>query len=397
MSPDIHGVFSECGRVLDWITQLRRDFHRFPELSGEEERTAARVAEILASLGVEVRSPVGGHGVVGIIRGPGDRAVGLRADMDALPITEENQVDYCSQVPGVMHACGHDAHTAMLLGVARVFSEMREADELPGSVCLYFQPAEESGGGAEDMIAQGALDNPRPQYVIAQHVWPDLPAGSVALSPGPVTAATDTCEIQVRATGGHGAAPHRSPDPIVAASHLVTALQTVVSRTLDPLDPAVVTVGTFQGGTRPNIIPPLVTLGVTIRNSSAKNQDLVEDTMRRLAENTARAYGCEAFLDYRRGYPPVINHPETTERVAGVARELLGASKVHPSRMSMGGEDFSYFSQEVPGCFLRLGISNPQKGLTYSVHNPRFDLDEDALSVGAGVMAAAALRFLVEG
>ena len=396
MSPSPSQVMDRSRAVADWIIDLRRHFHQYPELSDEEEKTAAKVVEVLQGLGVETRYPVGGHGVVGIIRGDGSRVVGLRADMDALPITEENDVEYRSRVPGVMHACGHDTHTAMLLGVARLAAEIKAQGQLPGTVCLYFQPAEEAVGGAERMIAAGALD-PRPQYVIAQHAWPDLPVGSLAVSPGPVTAAVDACDIEIRGFGGHGAAPHQTHDPVVAACQVVSALQTVVSRHLPPQDPGVVTVGSIHGGTKANIIPPSVKLEVTVRNSTEANRKTVEETIRRIANGTARAHGCEAMVDYRRGYPPIVNDEGVTARVRALAEELLGEGRVHPSPMTMGGEDFSFFAQEIPGCFYRLGVSNPDKGFTGPVHNPRFDIDEDALWIGTGVMTAAALRFLEEG
>ncbi len=375
----------------DWVTGLRRDFHRHPELSGQEERTASVVASTLKDIGLEeIRTGVGGTGVVGVIRGKGPGVVGLRADMDALPMDEENDVEYRSTVPGVMHACGHDAHTAMLLGSARLLMGLSRSGDLPGSVVLLFQPAEEDQGGALPMIEDGALDDPRPERVFAQHVWTGLSTGNIGISPGPTTASVDAADIRITATGGHAASPHLTPDPVVGACHVVTALQTVASRGVDPVDSAVVTVGSIHGGTKRNIIPPAVTLELTIRSASREGRERVQELILRIATGTAKAHGCGAEITYRHGYPAVINDQEATRLVRDMAADLLGQKSVHRTNLSMGGEDFSYFAEQVPGCMFRLGVSNPERGLVRPLHNPAFDLDEDALPLGSALLALAA-------
>ncbi len=387
-------IMTAAESCVDWVRELRRDFHRHPEISGQEERTAAAVAAALREMGIETRTGVGGTGVVGVIRTEGPGVVGLRADMDALPMQQENDVEYKSSSPGVMHACGHDAHTAMLLGAARVLKDMAETSSLPGSVVLLFQPAEENLGGAQPMIEDGALLDPVPERFFAQHVGAGIRAGHVAVSAGAITAATDGADIRVTATGGHAAAPHLTPDPVVAACHVVAGLQTVVSRGVNPIHPAVVTVGTIHGGTRRNIIPPEVVMELTIRNAAPEAREPVRQLIERTAAAIASAHGCGCEISYSYGYPAVVNDVDATALVTEVARALVGEAAVQPCALSMGGEDFSYFAQQAPGCMWRLGTANPEQGIEYPIHNPRFDIDESALPVGVAMLAACAWEYL---
>ncbi len=381
------------------IVERRRDLHRHPELGFEERRTAGIVAEWLGALGLEVRAGVAGTGVVGRLRGLATssgarRTIALRADMDALPVQDKKRGPLASEVAGKMHACGHDAHTAMLLGAASVLAELR--DELPGDVVFLFQPAEEGPGGAEPMIAAGALDGV--DMILGQHCQPSLPVGEIGVSRGAALAATDAFELTIHGVGGHGAYPHLATDAIVVAAQVVMALQTIVARNLDPLASAVVTIGTIHGGYNFNVIADVVELRGTVRTLDPHLRDAMPARIEAIAAGVCAAHGARHELEYHRKYPPTINHEVGVALVRRVAGEVLGAANVRELPPSMGGEDFAYYLQEVPGCFYWLGARHPhpeQEG--YALHSPHFDIDEEALKVGVQLLVEGALEHLLKG
>ncbi|MBU0927501.1 MAG: amidohydrolase [Spirochaetes bacterium] len=379
--------------ALPWIVDIRREIHRNPERSGQETKTQALVVARLKELGVEVKTGFYGTGVSGVIRGsrPG-RTVGLRFDMDALEMQELNEHEYKSAVPGMMHACGHDGHTAMGLGVARVLMGMR--DELAGTVKLVFQPAEEdaqSGGGAQYMIRDGVLSDPSVDAMVGMHLWPDLELGSVGTKPGAMMAGSDPFIITVKGKGGHASLPHRTVDPIYIGSQIVSSLQSVVSRNVDPFEAAVVTVGVFQGGSRYNVIPETATIQGTVRSFDEGVRMLVRDRVIAIAEKTAEALGGSADVDYRLTYPPLVNDPGIYAIVkASVATELGAEKYVEVARPAPGGEDFAFFAKAVPSAYLFLGYRKPGE-TPVQPHNPRYDFDEAALGVGVRTMVRCAL------
>jgi len=384
----------ECTRLhAADLVALRRDLHRHPELSGEEHRTAGIVAERLRSLGLEVLSGVGGTGVVGLLRGsrPGP-CVALRADMDALPIQEETGAPYASEVPGVMHACGHDAHTACLLGAAGLLVGLR--DQLAGSVEFLFQPAEEDDRGAKAMLADGALADPAPGAICGLHTFPRLGAGQVGVAAGPLMAGIDTLAITVRGAAGHAAEPHRGVDAILAAAAAVVGLQHIVSRRLDPQEPAVITIGTFHAGLAPNILAPVAELAGTVRWMRPESRDRLPALIQESVAALCRAHGAEAEVRYERTLPPVINDSAVADRVGRAAARLLGPEAVRPAERTMAGDDFGLYLERVPGCYLWLGTGDPARGVSYDWHDPRYDIDERALAVGSALLAQAALELL---
>ncbi len=374
------------GELVAW----RRDFHRHPELALQEHRSAGIIAEELRGLGYEVETEVADTGVVGLLQGSESGPVVMaRFDMDALAVLEENETDYASENQGVMHACGHDGHMAIGLGVATLMARYRE--RLPGTVKLVFQPGEEGARGAPLMVEAGVLENPRPDVVLAAHIWNELPVGTVDVTPGGVMAAADKWVCRVQGRGGHGAMPHLAVDPIVAASHIVTGLQTVVSRCVSPLETAVVTVGSFRGGDAFNVIPDYVDLSGTIRTYDEHVRGDVVRRMRQVIEQVAAAHGASADLQVEHLTPAVVNDPEVVRRVRAAAEAVVGAEVVTSGQRTMGSEDAAYFTREVPGCYFFLGSANPEKGLDAPHHNPRFDFDEDVLPAGAAVITAAIL------
>ncbi|MCC6609524.1 MAG: amidohydrolase [Burkholderiales bacterium] len=388
----IHLTQSDRGRLPELVA-LRRDLHAYPELSGQEERTSRIVAERLAALGIEVRAQVGGTGVVGVLRGArAGPCVALRADMDALPIQEATGAPYASRIPGVMHACGHDVHTTCLVGAATLLAEHR--DSLPGTVKFLFQPAEEDDRGAQAMLADGALEDPEPSAICGLHTFPRLAAGQIGVRAGPLMAGIDSVRIMVRGAAGHGAAPHRAVDAVVAAAATVVSLQHVVSRRLDPQEPAVVTVGMFHAGVAPNVIAATAELRGTVRWMRAETRDRLPALIRETIESTCRSYGATVEIDYARTLPPVVNDPRVTEAVSRAATRLLGHDAVRPAEPTMGGDDFALYLARVPGCYLWLGTGNPERGIIYDWHDPRYDVDEDALATGSTLLAESALELL---
>ena len=375
-------------RIADFtpeLTEWRRDLHAHPEIGFEEHRTSAIVAEKLASWGIEVTRGLAGTGVVGTLRvGTGTGAIGLRADMDCLEMTEENDVPHRSTVPGRMHACGHDGHTTMLLGAAKYLAETRNFD---GTVHFIFQPAEEGGGGGRVMVEEGLFDRFPCDMVFGAHNDTDLPIGTMQASVGQVSAASDRFWIHITGKGGHAARPYRTIDPVVIGAQIVMALQTVVSRRTDPLKSAVLSITQFHAGSAGNVIPELATLNGTVRTLDAGVRDDTERLMHELAQGIASANGASAVLDYERGYPSVVNAEDPTARVARAATRLLGEGRMiteGPPRM--GGEDFSYMALKVPGCFVRIGQRDGEKGAV-SVHNTRYDFNDDILPIGASFWA----------
>lgn len=392
-------ILGRAAKLRESIIRARRELHGRPELCHQEDHTAAFVADYLSDLGLEVTEGVAGTGVLGLLRGKGQgRTVALRADMDALPIDEANDVPYKSRHEGRMHACGHDGHMAMVLGAAALLAELESS--LRGNVKFLFQPAEECPpeGGAKGMIADGALEDPPVAAVFGLHIWPDLPAGKVGLKSGPIMAAADSFEISVRGEGGHGAAPHQATDALVVAAHAVLALQTVVSRNVDPLESTVLSIGTCHGGKAFNVIAEQVMLEGTVRYLNPRLGGAVREDMKRIVENVGRAHGASCELDYQFGFPPTINDLEKTQLVAQAAGEVLGEEQVDWIQApSMTGEDFAYYLQQVPGCYFWLGTKNPSKGIVHPLHSPRFRIDEDVLNLGTAVLAKAALDSLSAG
>jgi amidohydrolase len=373
--------------VAERAIELRREIHRHPELGFEEQRTAALVERELDALGIEHRR-VAKTGVVGVVRGakPG-KVAGLRADMDALPLQERSGVPFASEVAGKMHACGHDAHTAMLLGAASVLQA--ERGDLSGSAVLLFQPAEEGPGGAQPMIYEGALDDPRVDAVTMLHVDSRLPTGTIGMTPGVVNAAADEFYVEIEGVGGHGAAPHTSIDTIPCAAATVLALQNIAARETDPLNTVVVTIGTIEGGYRNNIIADRVSMSGTFRSQDPAVREGLEARARRIVEGVAAAYGAHATLRVIYGYPPVRNDEALTEAFRAYV-ERLGIAKVDRPPPTMGGEDFAYFAERVPGAMVRLGIRNEAAGSVHPGHSPLFVVDENALAIGIETLIAFA-------
>jgi amidohydrolase len=381
-------------QLKNYVIAWRRRIHTAPELSFHEVLTSKAIASELKRLGWQVRTGVGGTGVVGLLKGKvAGKTVALRADMDALPVQEENDVCYRSQHPGKMHACGHDGHCAMLLGTASILVQSRAG--LKGNVKLLFQPGEETPpGGALGMMSAGALENPKVNAVFGLHLDSSLSSGRIGLRQGPMMAASDNFKITVKGRGGHAARPHHCLDPITAGAQIVAALQTIVSRMVDPAQPAVVTVGRFVSGTKHNIIPETALLEGTARSIDRRTWKMMPRWIRQIAENTARANGLRAAVEYERGYPVLYNDPKMINYSEGVVRSLLGQSAVvHIPDPLMGGEDFAYFLQKAPGAFLRLG-SRKDARTAYPWHHPRFNIDEEVLPKGARLLAQLAQGYL---
>lgn len=376
------------------MIERRRDLHRHPELAFTETRTAGIVATELTRLGLEVQTGVGKTGVVGMLEGDHDGPTLLvRADMDALPIHEANQTDYISQTPGTMHACGHDGHTTIGLAVAKMLSERRE--QIKGRVKFVFQPAEEIGQGARAMVADGVLKDPRPDYSIGLHLWNDLPLGEVAVTPGPAMAAADTWRCVITGQGGHGAAPHQTRDPIMAAAQIASALQTVVSRNLYPLDSGVISVGAIHGGDAFNVIPASVEMKGTFRSFLPATQNMLHTRFQEICEGVAGALNCSAEIEIAKMTDAVVNDPAISDRVAEITARHVGVEHVRRDIRTMGAEDMSALMDGIPGCYFFVGSANKDRDLAYPHHNPRFDFDEDVLVSAASLLAEAAASFVI--
>jgi amidohydrolase len=386
---------AEAQAMQDQLVTWRRDLHSHPELGFQEQRTSGIVTDYLTRLGYRVYTGIAKTGVVGLLSGvrPGP-SVMLRFDMDALPIQEANQVEYASQTPGVMHACGHDGHVTIGLGVATLLSRYR--NEWAGTVKLVFQPAEEGMGGAALMVQEGVLDDygPRPDAVFGLHVWNHSPLGQAGLTAGPMMAAADRWSLLVKGRGGHGAMPHQTTDPIVAAAQIVNALQTIVSRNVSPRKTAVVSVGTIEGGTAFNIIPGEVELTGTVRTFEPEIREMVLNRLEALCQGVAAGMGVEVELSVEAGPPAVINDAAATDLMRQVAESILGPGNVHSDFRTMGSEDMAFFLREIPGAYMFLGSSNADRDLDFPHHHPRFDFDEGVLPLGVAILADTATHYL---
>ncbi len=374
--------------VAEEVVATRRDLHEHPELGFEEHRTASLVAARLRELGIDVHEGIGRTGVVGVLRGtrPG-RTIMLRADMDALPIDEENDVPYRSGAPEKMHACGHDGHVAMLLGAARIVASRR--DDVTGTVCFLFQPAEEGKGGAKAMVADGVLERFGIERAYGLHLASAQPAGRVGFREGAFYASSDSIEITIEGKGGHGASPHLSVDPVYVAAQFVVAVQQVVSRNVDPIEPAVVTIGAIHGGTTHNVIPSRVRLLGTVRAFDAEVRAKMPERIERVLRGVCESSGATYAFEYLWRYPVTTNDPAQTQYVRALAERVVGADRVADVPKLMGAEDFSFFAERVPACFFTIG-SNGGARSAFPHHHARFDIDESALETGVRMMAALA-------
>lgn len=388
-------LFARLEEIYPELVAFRRDLHMYPELSFQEVQTPQKIAAYLEELGLEVRTGVGGRGVVGTLRGgkPG-KTIALRADFDALPIQDDKDVEYKSRVPGVMHACGHDIHTAGLLGVAKVLSEVKA--ELEGNVVFIHQFAEEvTPGGAKPMIEDGCLDGV--DVIYGAHVWSLGELGEIGLTEGYAMAASDAFEIEITGKGGHGAQPHMTVDSIVVGCQLVLNLQQIVSRRVNPLQPAVLSVGAFHAGNAFNVIANTCKIVGTVRTFNDEVRTTIEESIQQITHSTCEGAGATATVSYRRGYDALWNHPSETQRIERISKQLLGEDHVKRYEPSMGGEDFAYYLQKVPGTFFNVGGKSPEVEKAFPHHHPMFDVDERSMLVTGKVFISAVLEYLSEG
>lgn len=391
----LNQIKEKAEKYFPEVQAIRHHLHAHPELSFQEYNTSKFVVEQLTKLGIPYKAGVAGTGVVALIEGnnPGKRCIALRADMDALPIEEKNDVPYCSTNRGVMHACGHDVHTSCLLGAARILYDLK--GELEGTVKLLFQPGEEKHpGGASLMIKDGALENPKPDAIFALHVFPYLPAGHIGFKAGQYMASADEIYITIHGRGGHAALPQETIDPISIAALLITGLQQVVARKADPLIPSVLTFGKIAGGFATNVIPDKVEILGTFRTVDEKWRYEAHKWIKDFTELTCAAYGAKVDIEIPVGYPSLYNDPALTNKAEEWGRAYAGKENVHELIMRMGAEDFSFYTHHVPGCFFRLGTNKAGKEYTVPVHNSLFNIDEDALKTGMGMMAWCAVQGL---
>lgn len=392
LRPEISALQSD---LVSW----RRQIHQRPELGFQEEITAAFIGDRLSQWQINYQSNVANTGIVALIEGTGKSptkgqhpVLGIRADMDGLPVQEQNEVSYCSVHDGKMHACGHDGHVAIALGTAKYLSQHR--DQFAGTVKIIFQPAEEGPGGAKPMIEAGVLTNPTVDAMVGLHLWNNLPLGTLGVRSGPMMAATEffTCTIQGK--GGHGAIPQQTVDAIVVGAQIVNALQTIVSRNIDPLKSAVVTIGEFEAGTAVNVIADSAYLSGTVRYFDPDYGELIPQRLEQVIAGICAAHGASYKLDYHKLYPPVVNDEAISELVRSVANTVIETpAGVVPECQTMGGEDVSFFLEAVPGCYFFLGSANAEKGLDYPHHHPRFDFDETVLSVGVETFVRIVEKF----
>ncbi len=384
----ISSIKTKAKELSSELIEIRRHLHRNPELSMEEEMTASFIASQLGKHGIPFKAGIAGHGIVAHIKGrnPESFTIALRADMDALPIAEENITEYKSCKPGVMHACGHDVHMACLLGASFILQDLR--DKFEGTIRLIFQPSEEKfPGGASMMIKEGVLENPKPYQILGQHVLPTLAAGKAGFRSGSYMASTDEIYLTVKGRGGHAATPEINIDPVLIAAHILISLQQIVSRNAPPTLPTVLSFGRFIAEGRTNIIPSEVKLEGTLRTFDEKWRAEAHTKITRMAESIAQSMGgtCQVFID--KGYPFLVNNEQVTDMAYKAAKQYLGDDNVVKLDMRLTAEDFAYYAQQIPGCFYRLGVANQEKGITHNLHTPLFDIDESSLETGAGLMA----------
>lgn len=373
------------------VIEFRRDLHMYPELSLKEYRTTERIKEKLTSLGIDIIDLGMETGVVGLLKGKEEGpTIALRADIDALPIQELRDVEYKSRNDGVMHACGHDFHAAIVMGAAMILSNMR--DRIGGNIMFVFQPAEETNEGARLMVENGLFTDIKADLIFGVHNNPEIPWGKIAIKKGGLMAAVDTIKIRVRGKGGHGAIPNATRDPIVAAAAMVMDLQTIVSRNISPFEPAVISIGTFNSGTANNIISEVVEMTGTVRSFSEETREILSKRIKEVLEHTAKAYNVDVELDYINELPAIINSQELTELAYKAAKEIVGEEEIIEPIPSMGGEDFAVFTEKIPGFYFWVGVGNKEKDMEYVWHNPRFDGDERAIMIAATVMSNMALK-----
>jgi amidohydrolase len=379
----------------DWLVELRRDLHQIPELGYQEEKTAAKICQVLDQLEIPYQNAVGKTGVVARLKA--DQAGPLaayRADMDALPLDEANDVAYKSRHPGLMHACGHDGHVTVALGIIRWLKERQWPRTGCGEILFFSQPAEEGGAGAKAMLDTGLFDPEPVEAIFAAHMNPELPVGEVELIYGTAHAATNEIQIRIKGKGGHGAAPHLCIDPIVAGAHLVSQLQTLVSRTLGPLDSAVLTIGEFHAGTAVNIIPEEAQMKGTLRTLTPEVRQQAVRRIEEMVRSLDLAFGVTTTLENIAGYPPHVNDSDKVDHLKACVEQLLGADAARISRPRMGAEDFAYFCQKWPGAMVGLGCHDPARGFQYALHSPHFDMDENVLDVGVQLMGRALVEYI---
>ncbi|HWR39993.1 MAG TPA: M20 family metallopeptidase [Patescibacteria group bacterium] len=387
-------ILERATRFSDRMTEIRRELHRYPEVAFKEYRTSKLIAKVLTETGIEVLPWGGETGVVGLLQGMPGPVVALRADIDALPLQEENEFAHRSQIDGMMHACGHDFHTAALLGAAMVLAEQKAS--LKGTVKFIFQPAEEINTGAKAMLENGVLQNPAVNVIFGLHNSPNIPTGQVGIKEGPLMAAVDSTFLTVTGTGGHGAIPHMTKDPIVAVAAMIQGLQTIVSRQVDPQDAAVISFGTIHGGNAYNVIPEIVELNGTVRTFEPALRAKMPSMMRTMLDGIAQATGTKAELIYTNHLPAVLNPSALSRWCRGPLSRLFGEENLVTPTPSMGGEDFSLFQEKVPGVFLWLGTGNTALDINRQWHNPRFDVDETALKYGAAALTQLTLDYMEE-
>ncbi len=391
----VHYAKKEAKKISDWIIEIRRELHKHPELMYEEFKTSELVRRELDQLDIPYKSPIAKTGVLATIGNGNGPCVALRADMDALPIHEETDVPFRSEIDGKMHACGHDCHTAMLLGAAKILKS--KENEINGTIKLLFQPAEEGGAGGKLMREEGVLENPEVERIFGLHVWPQMPTGQIGSREGTFLAATSFLDLTIKGVGGHAAVPHLTKDPVLTSAQVITNLQSIISRELDPLDSGVVSISAIHGGQAANVIPPEVNMLGTLRSLTMDGLLNLQKRVKEIAESVAKAHGCEAIVDYPgNDYPPTVNDAEIWKFAKEVGTDMLGKENVNDLDAVMGGEDFAYYTQKVKGCFVVLGMQNENINAIYSVHHPMFKADEDALHIGTALHTVFALKSLEE-
>ena len=392
---EYHKIKDESKSISDWIINIRRELHEHPELMYEEFKTSELIRRELDKLDIPYKHPIAETGVLASIGNGNGPCVALRADMDALPIHEETDVPFRSKIDGKMHACGHDCHVSMLLGAAKLLKE--KENKINGTVKLLFQPAEEGGAGGKLMREEGALKDPAVERIFGLHVWPQMPSGQIGSREGTFLAATSSLSLTVKGVGGHAAVPQLTKDPVLTSARIITNLQSIISRELDPLDSGVVSITVIHGGNASNVIPSDVNVKGTLRSLTMDGLKELQKRVKEIAEGIAQTHGCEAIVEYvGNDYPPTVNDSDMWKFAKKIGIELLGNENVSDLDAVMGGEDFAYYTEKVKGCFVVLGMNNPDIDATFSVHHPMFKADEDALHIGTALHTIFALKSLEE-